>query len=353
MRRTAPAREGSEASVKRNDNHDPLPEFRRAWWLPGAHLQSTWGPMFRSRCLVSFEREKLETADGDELILDHLGGDPAHPRLLLLHGLEGSSFSPYVQGFAANAQARGWSVTALNFRSCARDPEDTITWIPNRRPRMYHSGETTDLDFVVRTLHRRQPGTPVIAAGVSLGGNVLLKWLGENPEQAMVRAAAVVSAPYDLAAGANHMQCAGGRFYVGHFLPTLLAKLDHLVKQFPEVLDRIDVDAARRARDFYPFDDATTAPLHGFAGAADYYDRCSSMRVVDRVTTPTLCLNAADDPFLPRSVLDELRERASDAVDVMVTPNGGHVGFVSGPSPLRPRYWAEPFVVDWLAARLS
>jgi predicted alpha/beta-fold hydrolase len=316
-----------------------------------------WGQLARSRCLVELEREVLPTPDGDELVLDHLiegnaGSlrDAARPRLLVLHGLEGSSHSVYVQGMLVLARAQRWRATVLNFRSCARDPRDTVTWLPNRRPRLYHSGETSDLDLVVRELERRDPSSPLFAIGVSLGGNVLLKWLGEHPSQRIVAAAAAISVPYDLAEGARHLASPIGRFYLRHFLPTLRAKVESIWRRFPEARDRIDLEASLRARDFHPFDDAATAPLHGFAGADDYYARSSSIGFLGRIATPTLCLSAIDDPFLPSHVLDRVRAAASPAIELVFTRRGGHVGFVAGAMPRRPSYWAERRAIEWLEA---
>ena len=150
-----------------------------AWWIPGAHLQTAWARIARSRRLVAFEREVLTTPDDDDLVLDHVPGPPASPRVLLLHGLEGSAHSLHTQGLALLVARAGWRCTVLNFRSCARDARDIEQRLPNRRPRLYHSGETGDLDFVVRTLVAREPATPIYALGFSLGGAVLLKWLGE------------------------------------------------------------------------------------------------------------------------------------------------------------------------------
>jgi uncharacterized protein len=324
--------------------------FRGAWWLPGAHLQTVWGQFTRERSLVPFERELLPAPDGDELVLDHVAGPSDAPRLLILHGLEGSSYSVYAQGMAALASAAGARVTVLNFRSCARDPAEVTRWLPNRRPRLYHSGETTDLDHVARTLAARAPDAPLVAVGVSLGGNVLLKWLGENPAQTLIRAAATISVPYDLDAGARHLTSRLGTMYVRHFLPTLLAKSASLVARFPEVASRIDLERARRARTFHDFDDAATAPLHGFAGATDYYARSSSLGFLERITTPTLCISAEDDPFLPCDVLRLVAARAPASVELCVTRRGGHVGFVAGAHPRRPDYWAERRAVDWLLA---
>jgi len=325
--------------------------FRPAWWLPGAHLQTTWGQFARSRALVAFRRERLATDDGDEIWLDHVDGRAGSPRLLVLHGLEGSSYSVYVQGLLALAAQRGWHATAFNFRSCARDPADYRRWIANARPRLYHSGETGDLSRVVKHLTDGDPAA-LAAVGVSLGGNVLLKWLGENPAQRAIAAAATLSVPYELGAGARHLEHPVGRFYARHFLPSLCAKLLDIVKRFPEVRTRVDLDAALRARDFWAFDDAATAPLHGFADAADYYARSSSIAYAGCITSDTLCISSTDDPFLPAEAVQRFKATASTAVEVRVTARGGHVGFVAGATPRQPRYWAEEAVIGWLAARM-
>ncbi len=327
--------------------------FTPAWWLPGAHAQTVWGQLGRSRRLVAYERESIETVDGDEVLVDHLEGPTGAPRLLLLHGLEGSSYSVYIQNLALRAQRRGWSVSALNLRACARDPADTWSWIPNRRPRLYHSGETGDPDRVLRVLKARAPEVPLVAIGVSVVGNILLKWLGENPEQKQLVALATLSVPYDLAAASRHMETAIGRLYLRGFLPTLREKMRHVAERFPEAGARMDLDAAQQAIDFHPFDHVATAPLHGFASADDYYERCSSICFVDRIRTPTLCVSARDDPFLPANVLDTLASKLPTAVRLVVTPRGGHVGWVEGPHPGRPRYWAEDHLLQWLAERLE
>ncbi len=239
------------------------------------------------------------------------------------------------------------SATAINFRSCARDPRNVLRMIPNRRPRFYHSGETGDFDFVVRTLHARNPQAKLAAFGASLGGNVLLKWLGEHPHQTLVSAAAAISVPYDLGAGARLLEeTRAGRFYVNGFLRTLKKKVLR-----PGIAPLLDVDAVQRSRTFYEFDEVATAPLHGFTGAQDYYDRSSSIHWVERITTPSLALNAEDDPFLPQRVLPLVKERASSAVDFRTTPAGGHCGFVGGGAPWKCEYWAEEFVVRWLLER--
>ncbi len=312
-----------------------------------------WGRLARPRRLVSYRREIVPTPDGDDLVLDHVDAPDGAPRLLILHGLEGSSYSVYVQGLANVARRTGLAVTVLNFRSCARPPDDLGTMLPNNRPRLYHSGETGDADFVLRLLHRRAPKTPLVAAGASLGGNVLLKWLGENPGQTILKAAATMSVPYDLAAGAHFLKKGAGPFYVTVFLRTLKEKVKDLVARFPEAKQRIDLDRALASKNFWDYDDAATAPLHGFAGVEDYYAKSSSISFLGKIRTPALCISAADDPFLPPEVLQKARTAASPAVTCLFTERGGHVGFVSGASPKRPVYWAEEMIVTWLAGKVS
>jgi predicted alpha/beta-fold hydrolase len=331
--------------------------FSPPWWLRNPHLQTVWGRISRPRKLVSFRREVIPTPDGDELVLDHVdppasSDTPLH--FVLLHGLEGSSYSVYIQGIASIVARRGCSATAVNFRSCARDPENTRRMLPNRRPRFYHSGETGDFDFVLRTLASRWPERTMVACGASLGGNVLLKWLGEHPEERLLAAAATLSVPYDLGAGSSYLELsAPGRLYVNSFLATLKKKVDWLLANFPETAGKLDPAAIRAARTFRQFDEAATGPLHGFTGADDYYTRASSIHFLGRIAVPTLCVSAEDDPFLPRDVLQRVREVASPSVELLITTGGGHVGFVGGDTPWRPSYWAEELVVDWLIAHGS
>lgn len=336
-------------------------QFRTARWLPGPHLQTIWGRLFRPRRLVEFRREELPTPDGDVIVLDHVdvaagaarpAGGRSAIRLLLLHGLEGSSHSVYMQGLMSIAAERGWNATAFNFRSCARDLVNPARILSNRAPRLYHSGETRDLDFVVRTLRGREPEAVLVATGVSLGGNVLLKWLGEHSGQTDIAAATTLSVPYDLAAGARALETPLGRMYTGVFLSTLRPKIERVAARFPEARERLRLDHLRQARTFYEFDDAGTAPLHGFEGADDYYARSSSIAFLSRITTPVLCVSSADDPFQPGRFLKSVRERASETMRVEITSCGGHAGFVGG-SPWRPLLWAEDRMIGWLAGHLE
>ncbi len=329
-------------------------DFIPSWWLRGRHAQTTWGRLARPRRQVPLRREALIAPDGDTLLVDHLdrpaGGDAqGAPHLLLLHGLEGSSNSVYVQGLLALAARAGFRASVLNFRYCARDANDLRRCIPNARPRLYHSGETSDFDFVARTLAARD-GRPLVAAGVSLGGNVLLKWLGEHPKDTTVAAAATLSVPYDLAAGDLYMASFPTNLYVRGFVKTLTAKAEDLMRRFPEAAERIDLPRARRAYTFREFDAAATAPLHGFAGADDYYARSSSLPFLARIAIPTLCVSALDDPFLPPEATRRARDAASSRVRFILTERGGHAGFVAARG-LRPVYWAEEAVIAFLASR--
>lgn len=324
-------------------------DFSPAWWLRGAHRQTIWGRFTRPHGLVPLAREALTAPDGDTLFLDHADvpvREGAAP-LLILHGLEGSSLSVYAQGLLALGVAAGLRPFVLNFRYCARDLTDPARVLPNERPRLYHSGETTDFDFVLRTLAARHGG-PLLAAGVSLGGNVLLKWLGEHPGERLVAAAATLSVPYDLAAGDRHMASFPSVLYVRAFVRTLMPKAMSIARRFPEAAARLDLGRASRAWTFRGFDDAATAPLHGFAGAADYYARSSSQNVLGAITVPTLCLSSLDDPFVPPESVAAARAAAASAVTFLVTERGGHAGFVAAKG-LASTYWAEERAIAFLA----
>jgi predicted alpha/beta-fold hydrolase len=322
-----------------------------AWWIPGAHVQTAWARLVRSRRLVTFDREVLTTPDDDDLVLDHAGGPPGSPRALLLHGLEGSAYSLHTQGLAHLVARAGWRATVLNFRSCARDPRDIQRRLRNRRPRLYHSGDTEDLELVVRTLAAREPQVPLFAIGFSLGGNVLLKWLGERGEDRRIAAGAVISVPYDLAAAARFLERPVGRVYAYHFMRRLKPKALDVLSRFPRETAHLDAARIRGARTFGELDQAVTAPLHGFASVEDYYARASSLHFLSRIRVPTLCISSEDDPFFPASALARARAVASSHVKLEVTSWGGHAGFVAGRWPWRPWYWAEEAAVAWLAAR--
>lgn len=315
--------------------------FRPAWWLPGPHLPTVFGKMVR-RVPPAHERiERWPTPDGDDVSVAIV--EPPQPRapiLTIFHGLEGTIRSTYAQGLMQHARRRGWGAAMLIWRSCdGRIP---------KAPRMYHSGETTDAQFFLHALAARYPGAPLVSVGVSLGANVLLKWLGEYQAPPSLRAVAAVSTPFDLGAGSRHLERGFSRVYVRHFVRSLRRKALAALTVHPT----LPVDRARllRARTFWEFDDVFTAPVHGYHGADDYYARASSLGFLPRVRTPALLFSAVDDPFLPAEVLDRVRSHAREnsALQPDFTPRGGHVGWVSG-SPLAPHHYMEAHVTSWLA----
>ena len=323
---------------------DFTPEsFRPAWWLPGPHLPTVWGKFGRYQPTVHDRLERWATPDDDHLTIARMGrARPGVPHLLMLHGLEGKLTAKYAHGLLAQIRTFGWSGDLMLFRSCDGQL--------NSARRMYHSGETTDLDFVVRRLITESPDTPIVLVGVSLGGNVTLKWLGEQgatiPRQ-VVRAAAV-STPFDLAAGSRHLEQGFARQYVQHFLKTLTAKTLAKLEQYPDFCDRQRLMACRT---FGDFDDLVTGPVHGFTGAADYYARSSSIGFLDRIQVPTLLLSARNDPFLPAAILDQVSAIAGRNRNLrpLFTEMGGHVGWVEG-LPFSQRFFMERVLAQWFAA---
>lgn len=322
-------------------NHPP---FRPAWWLPGPHLPTIWGKLAR-RIPPAHERIELwETPDGDAVSVARRDpATPGAPTLAILHGLEGTVRSTYAQGLMHQARARGWGAALLIFRTC----DGRIPAVP----RLYHSGETSDTDVFVRRLAAERPGAPILLVGVSLGGNVLLKWLGEQggalpPE---VRRAAAVSVPFDLAAGSRYLEQGFSQLYVRHFVRSLKRKADAVLARHPHLT--VDRGRLAAARSFWDFDDVFTGPVHGFAGAADYYARSSSLHFLPRIQVPTLLFSAEDDPFLPPVVLERVRQLAgrNPRLTPDFTPRGGHVGWIEGP-PWAQVYHMEARVAGWLGS---
>lgn len=294
--------------------------------------------------MVHDRLERWPTPDDDHLTIARTGhAVPGVPHLLVLHGLEGKLTANYAHGLLQQARNRGWSADLMMFRSCDGEV--------NNARRFYHSGETTDVDFVVRRLIAEHPETPLFIVGVSLGGNVTLKWLGEQgvslPRQ--VRGAAGVSVPFDLAEGSRFLERGFGTLYVRHFIRSLTRKMEQKQERYPDLVDRT---ALLKARTFWDFDDLVTGPLHGFRDAADYYEQSSSIRYLDKVVVPTLLLSSLDDPFLPASVLERVRAIASEnpQLHTLFTPSGGHVGWVEG-QPWTQGYFMERTVIEWLSRR--
>jgi predicted alpha/beta-fold hydrolase len=309
------------------------PRFTAAPWLRNPHLQTVYAALFAPAPRVAMRRERWDTPDGDFVDVDIVDGPPGSPWLHLFHGLEGSSNSPYARRLMAHVQQRGWRGSVLHFRGCSGEP--------NRLPRAYHSGDSEEVDWSVRRVQRLAGGAPLYAAGVSLGGNALAKWLGERGEEAcaIVSRAAVVSAPLDLMAAGDALGRGVALVYARHFLVSLKRSSLARLTRYPGLYD---ARAVRRSRTLREFDNVVTAPLHGFRDTDDYWTRASAKPLLAGVRVPTLVVNARDDPFLPESALPTERE-VSAAVKLEFPARGGHVGFVSGPFPGN---------IDWLPARL-
>ena len=320
--------------------------YSPAWWIPGGHLQTLWGKLFRRQSPAPTVLERWDTPDGDFLEVHRLLANPGAPRVLLLHGLEGTIRSHYAQGLLNEAARRGWGADFLIFRSCGSEM--------NRTRRFYHSGETTDTSFVLERILREFPDSPLALAGVSLGGNVLLKFLGERatdlPPQ--LRAAAAISVPFDLSRSSKRINRGLSRLYQRFFLNSLRRKAQQKAVRFPDLAPASRIAGLRTLEDF---DNVITGPLHGFRSAQDYYERSSSLPWLKRIRLTTLLLSAVDDPMLPREVLDEVREvaRQNPALHLEFVERGGHAGFIAGSVPWRPFYYAERRVGDFFAEQFA
>ncbi|MGR8941875.1 MAG: hydrolase [Gammaproteobacteria bacterium] len=324
--------------------------FKPAWWLKNAHLQTIFPAFFRrARPPRTLRRERLLTPDNDFLDIDCCGED-GQPIVILLHGLTGSSQSGYIKGLQHRLAALGLRTVALNFRGCSGES--------NRLARCYHSGETGDIDFVYRTLRQREPETPIAAAGFSLGGNVLLKWLGERGDSLDVFAAVAVSVPLVLNICATKLDRGFSKIY----RRSLLSELKQYVRLKLQHLEALGLEAeADKIRrlgslaaitSFWQYDDVVVARLHGYRDVHDYYQRSSSRQFLKSIAVPTLIIQAVDDPFMTVEVLPEAHE-LSPSVHLEKTQGGGHVGFVAGSFPFRPRYWLEQRIPEFLLQHLK
>lgn len=316
------------------------------WWLPGGHLQTIW-PALASRRVVGppvlFRRERWSTPDQDFIDADWLAEDqapppdPHRPLLVLFHGLEGSSRSAYAQAFAGVARDQGWAYVVPHFRGCSGEI--------NRAPRAYHSGDYEEIHWVLNRLRAHHAG-PVLAVGISLGGNALMRWAAEAGESAarLLSAVAAVCSPLDLAAGGRAIGSGLSRLvYTPMFLRTMKPKAYAKLAQYPGLLD---AQALAAARDIYTFDNLFTAPLHGFRDVDDYYARASAGPHLHRIRIPALALNARNDPFVPASSLPT-DQTVGDCVTLWRPQTGGHVGFAQGLPPGHVQAMPRA-VVGWL-----
>ncbi len=319
--------------------------FKPPRWLRNRHSQTIYPSLpWAWRTRPTLRRASLELPDGDVTAVDWLvdadDTPDAAPLLVILHGLEGSAESSYARMLMEAARDRGWRCCVLHFRDCGD--------YTNRLPRRYHAGETNDLRFFLNRLQAerdmsRNPG-PLLAVGYSLGGNVLLKYLGESAGDTPLNAACAVSVPLDLHECADALDTGFSKIYRRYLLKRMKSAV---TRKFDPHTAAFDWDRAMNARTFAEFDDAVTAPLHGFHGKQDYYDRCSSVHYLRSIQTRTLIINAVDDPFMTPHVIPTA-DRLSDCVTLEVAEHGGHVGFIDGGLPWRPTYYLPARILQFL-----
>ncbi len=321
--------------------------FKPAWWLTNRHGQTIWGAVVRKKLghigAPSMRRERWDTPDNDFLDLLFLDGNSRAPVVVLFHGMEGSARSFYIPGYARHFKRLGWNFVVMFFRSCGFEM--------NRTAKLYHLGAVEDPEYALTRLRDRYPDQPVYAIGISLGGNVLGKWLGEQGVRACayVDAAAMVSPPFDPLAAAPRFHKELFGLYARHFVKTLVPKALDVARRFPGLLDE---EAVRRANDFYTFDTAVTAQLNGYKDAEDYWAHTACGQFLQGIRVPTLLVAAEDDQFilpecLPRAIADQ-----SPYLYPQFSRRGGHVGFVAGPAPGCTRYWYEEQTLRFFRVQL-
>lgn len=320
--------------------------FKPAWWLRNRHAQTIFPSLpFSGVPHVVLESQPLELPDGDITIVDWLVGttppDAGAPLLIILHGLEGSARSSYARALLHAAAQKGWRAAVLHFRDCGD--------YRNRLPRRYHAGETNDIRFFLESLRTEGHEGPMLAAGFSLGGSVLLKYLGENGVATPLDAAVAISVPLSLHDSANALTKGFSKIYQYHLLKRMKKALR---RKFDRFTAAFDWRRTMQARTFAEFDDAVTAPLHGFSGKDEYYDRCSSIDFLTAIRRPTLIINALDDPFMtPAAIPGE--QGLSEDVRIELSAAGGHVGFVSGGLPWRPEYYLPARITGFLKSCIA
>jgi predicted alpha/beta-fold hydrolase len=320
--------------------------YQAPWWLPGGNLQTIYAALRSQRYLAeppSFRRERWVTPDDDFVDVDFAQhtSSAAAPLLVVFHGLEGSSASHYAEAFADVARVRGWACAVPHFRGCSGEL--------NRAPRAYHSGDFEEIDWILRRFQRGHAG-PVIAVGISLGGNALMRWAGELGSAApgVLSAVASVCSPLDLAASGRAIGQGFNRLvYTRMFLNSMVPKALKKLEQHPGLFS---AEALLAARDLYAFDNVVTAPLHGFKNTEDYWERASAKPHMRRIAVPALALNALNDPFVPAASLPQAAD-ISPAVTLWQPREGGHVGFPSAPFPGHVRAIPEA-VCGFFAAHL-
>lgn len=307
-------------------------DFKPAWWLSNRHLQTMWGSLTRKQPNLPLEREHFDLPDNDFIDIDWIKPKKISedtPIIVVLHGLGGSIESHYAIHIMANIHKQNWLGVFMHYRGCSGQP--------NRKPFGYHSGYTEDLAYLISVLKQRYPKQPIATIGYSLGGNVLLKWLGETGKKNPLDTAVAISVPFDLALGADKMLQGISRLYQWYLLRSLRKYINY---KFQVIESPIDLEPLASIKTFWEFDHHITAPLHGFKSAMDYYKRASSRQYLKAVTVPTLILHAKDDPLMTEDVIPT-KEELSETITIELSDKGGHVGFISGDIPFQANYWLE------------
>ena len=315
----------------------PGSEFKPAWWLPTPHLQTIWPALFRKKMPLSLTRERVELDDGD--FIDLAWHDKAYkPLVLILHGLEGSIASHYSTPLMSALDKAGFASVFMHFRNCSHEP--------NRLPRSYHSGDTGDIEAIVRHIKEHHNRSVFAAIGFSLGGNALLKWLGETGNSNPLTCASAISVPFILSDSAEKLDFGFSRLYQYHLLRLLRKSYKNKFSSLPSPL-AVKVE---KLRTFREFDNEITAPLHGFRDVDHYYGESSCRQYLKNISIPTCLIHSQDDPFMfPESAPG--KAELSEQIVFNLAANGGHVGFVSGSSPFNTRYWYEEVVCEFLQSQ--
>lgn len=308
--------------------------FKPAWWLSNPHLQTLWATFFRSQPDVELHNIRLELDDGDFLDLA-ITDIQDKPIVVILHGLEGSLKSHYIKPLIRALDDQGYATCFVYFRGCSAEH--------NRLPRSYHSGDTQDLQSVMEYIKKQYNQGVFAVIGFSLGGNVVLKWLGEQGEDASTQTAIAISVPFQLAHAGERLEKSFSRVYQKHLISCCQNKYSD---KFSSTAAPLDIDV-KQLNTFYTFDDQVTAPLHGFKGADDYYQQCSSRQFLKHIQKPTLVLHSKDDPFMWEHTAPTENELSAD-VQLELSESGGHVGFIGGKHPLNIEYWVDKRILEWL-----
>lgn len=310
-------------------------DFKPAWWLNSGHLQTIFPFIFPRKINLKPIRKRLELPDSDFLDLDYIG-ESKKGIVLILPGLAGSMSSHYVQGMMNALVHHNYAGVLLNFRGCSGEP--------NRLARCYHSGDTQDLEFVVNFIKTRYPSVRLSIVGYSLGGNILLKWLGECGKSEIINTAVAVSVPFDLSNTVKRLQIGFSKLYQLR----LLNQLKRQILQKEKIIaPLVNCSSLNKIKNFEQFDETITAPLHGFKGANEYYQSSSCRRYLKDINVSTLIINALDDPFMTPDCIPR-SEELSKTIAFELYRSGGHVGFISGSSFHKPSFWLESRILDYI-----